>query len=52
MEANEAGSPANQWLCHTDEGAVVLQRKGNRVLVVEGVPAGLDAAKVAASLWP
>ncbi|HYJ85960.1 MAG TPA: hypothetical protein VEW46_07890 [Pyrinomonadaceae bacterium] len=41
----EAGNPSiRRW--ETGEGAVVVELRGSRVIVLEGVPEGLDAAKL------
>lgn len=35
----------------TDEGNVVMQRRGQRVLIVEGIQAGKDAGALLSKLW-
>jgi hypothetical protein len=36
---------------HTGEGNVIMQRRGSRVLILEGVPEGKDAKALIAKLW-
>ncbi|HKC65582.1 MAG TPA: DUF6782 family putative metallopeptidase [Pyrinomonadaceae bacterium] len=36
---------------HTDEGNVIMQRRGERVLILEGIPEGKDARTLTAKLW-
>jgi hypothetical protein len=36
---------------HTDEGNVLMQRRGSRVLILEGVPEGKNMEMLAAKLW-
>lgn len=36
---------------HTDEGNVVMQRRGQRVLILEGIPEGKDPRTLTAKLW-
>ncbi|PYS48838.1 MAG: hypothetical protein DMF68_11915 [Acidobacteria bacterium] len=35
----------------TDEGNVIMQRRGQRVLILEGIPEGKDARTLTAKLW-
>ncbi|HEX8337670.1 MAG TPA: hypothetical protein VF621_13130 [Pyrinomonadaceae bacterium] len=43
-------APAGRQLWRTAEGVVVVERKGGAVVIIEGVPDGLDAEALAKSL--
>ncbi len=43
-------APADRQIWRTSEGAVVVERRGGAVFVVEGVPDGVDAKALAKSL--
>ena len=43
-------APADRQLWRTQEGAVVVERQGSGVVVIEGVPDGVDAKALAKSL--
>jgi hypothetical protein len=43
-------APADRQLWKTTEGAVVVERKGSAVVVIEGVPDGLDARALVKTL--
>ncbi len=45
-----ATSPTSTDTYQTGEGAVVIARRGQRVLILEGVPSGADAKKLVAAL--
>nr|MDQ3819513.1 hypothetical protein [Acidobacteriota bacterium] len=47
LPAKGAGEKA--W--RTGEGNVFIERRGQRVLILEGVPEGKDAATLMAKLW-
>lgn len=49
--AKAAGANVEERAWRTDEGSVLLQRRGVRVLILEGVPAGKDARALTAKLW-
>ena len=46
-----AGAMTEEKGWHTDEGDVLMQRRGQRVLILEGVPEGKDAGVLASKLW-
>ncbi|HEV7373776.1 MAG TPA: hypothetical protein VGN95_03605 [Pyrinomonadaceae bacterium] len=45
------GGAAEQKAWRTNEGNVFMQRRGSRVLILEGVPEGRDARALMARLW-
>jgi hypothetical protein len=48
----KAGSKAiEEKAWRTDEGNVFMQRRGSRVLILEGIPEGRDARALMAKLW-
>lgn len=47
----KAASNPDEMGWHTSEGDVVLQRRGSRVLILEGVPEGKDARTLMTKLW-
>ncbi|MET0647598.1 MAG: hypothetical protein ABW208_13350 [Pyrinomonadaceae bacterium] len=49
VEPAEA-APADRHVWKTKEGAVVVERQGSAVVIIEGVPAGLDAKSLVRSL--
>ncbi len=44
------GPPADRQVWRTKEGAVVVERQGSAVVIIEGVPDGLDAKSLVRSL--
>ena len=44
------GAPADRQVWRTKEGAVVVERQGSAVVIIEGVPDGLDAKSLVRSL--
>jgi hypothetical protein len=49
VRADGEASEEKAW--STDEGNVFMQRRGARVLILEGVPEGKDARALTAKLW-
>lgn len=50
--ADDDLTPATpRWMWHTKQGTVILERRGSRVLILEGVPGRMDAAKLLQALW-
>jgi hypothetical protein len=45
------GSPTEEKAWRTNEGGVIMQRRGQRVLILEGVPDGKNTAALIAKLW-
>jgi hypothetical protein len=35
----------------TSEGSLVIELRGQRVVILEGIPAGVDAKALAGALW-
>jgi hypothetical protein len=51
LESKAASEGVEEKAWHTDEGNVLLQRRGQRVLILEGVPEGKDAQALSLKLW-
>lgn len=51
LESKATGANTEEKAWRTDEGSVLMQRRGARVLILEGVPEGKDAGTLAAKLW-
>jgi len=51
IDSKAAGANTEEKSWHTDEGNVLLQRRGQRVLILEGLPEGKDARALSLKLW-
>ncbi|HEX8888414.1 MAG TPA: hypothetical protein VF779_04525 [Pyrinomonadaceae bacterium] len=51
LESKAGGANTEEKAWRTDEGNVLLQRRGSRVLILEGVPEGKDARALSLKLW-
>src|ERR1043165_2453537 len=51
LESKAAGEGVEEKAWRTDEGNVLLQSRGSRVLILEGVPEGKDARALSLKLW-
>jgi hypothetical protein len=51
LESKAASEGVEEKAWRTDEGNVLLQRRGSRVLILEGVPEGKDARALSLKLW-
>jgi hypothetical protein len=45
-------TPGLRRAWQTSEGAVVMELRGLRVLIIEGVPEGIDPTRLVKSIWP
>ena len=50
-EAKESRPDDNRFEWRTSTGGVVLEKRGSRVAIVEGVPASADASKLLRTIW-
>lgn len=51
LPGNQSQGPNTFLSWQTSEGSVVIELRGPRVLVIEGVPAGADSAALVKALW-
>jgi hypothetical protein len=51
LPVKAGGGATEEKAWRTDEGNVWMQRRGSRVLILEGVPEGRDARALMAKLW-
>jgi hypothetical protein len=51
LPSKATGANVEEKAWRTDEGNVILQRRGQRVLILEGLPEGKDARALMAKLW-
>jgi hypothetical protein len=51
LPSKAAGADVEEKAWRTDEGSVILQRRGQRVLILEGLPEGKDARTLSLKLW-
>jgi hypothetical protein len=51
LPSKAAGTGVEEKAWRTDEGEVIMQRRGQRVLILEGVPADKNATALMARLW-
>jgi len=51
LPVKAGGKATEEKAWRTDEGNVMMQRRGSRVLILEGVPEGRDARALMAKLW-
>lgn len=51
LPVKAGGKATTEKAWRTDEGNVLMQRRGSRVLILEGIPEGRDARALMAKLW-
>ena len=51
MKLSSSG-PGERRAWQTSEGAVIMELRGLRVLIIEGVPEGIDPNRLMKSIWP
>jgi hypothetical protein len=51
LPSKAGGGATDEKAWRTNEGSVLIQRRGSRVLILEGIPEGRDARALMAKLW-